>query len=61
MSISAIISLKNAGISSLYIAPCHAAIFNPSVFSTFRDLYGVNVMTDSQNDLFRIRQNKSAQ
>ena len=54
-SISAIINLKNAGISNLYTSLCSAKTINPSAFGLFAKQYGIGILSDAQKDIKNMR------
>ncbi len=61
MTISSIITLKTLDAKNIYMIKCPPTLVNPSVFDTFTSKYGLQTTSKVNEDLAKIRQNKSTQ
>lgn len=57
LTISNIITLNSKDAQNIYMAECSPTLLNPSIFSTFRNIYKVSLTDDVFSDLAKIRQN----
>ena len=55
ITISNIVFLKSHGVKNIYLAQCVPTLINPSVFSTFKKEYKINITTSVKKDLATIR------
>lgn len=55
LTISNIITLNSMEAKNIYMADCSPTLLNPSIFTTFRKIYNVNLTEDAFRDLDKIR------